>query len=37
MTYDEWKTTDPRDLEPEEPEEEPEEEPDWEPWLPWGC
>ena len=35
MTYDEWKQTDPRDLEPEEreeeQEEEPEEEPDWEP------
>ena len=38
MTYDDWKTTDPRDLEPEEREEEreeepeePEEEPDGEP------
>ena len=34
MTYDDWKTTDPRDPEPEEREEEPEEpeeEPDGEP------
>jgi hypothetical protein len=31
MTYDDWKTTDPRDLEPEEREEEQEEEQEEEP------